>query len=103
MNETSFGNNDFADEQVRKRSVGWVLFQYGYVLSKELRQSNRHAQRENDVKTQGERCLQAQSCETSSEAEGRHGTGFPYMSQNEPTLKYLDFGLLASRTVKYFY
>ena len=36
VNVILFGNNVFADDQVRMRSVGWVLIQYNRVLSKKI-------------------------------------------------------------------
>lgn len=57
MNVILFGNNVFADDQVR--SIEWVLIQYNCVLLKKVRHSDRDARREHDMKTKGEPCLQA--------------------------------------------
>lgn len=70
MNVILFGNNVFADDQVR--SIEWVPIQYNWVLLKKFRHNDRNEWKEHDVNTKGEPCLKAKEHsrlpETSHEA-----------------------------------
>ena len=57
VNVILFGNNVFADDQVR--SIECVPIQYNWVLLKKFRHSDRNEWKEHDVKTEGEPCLEA--------------------------------------------